>query len=142
MTQPSHENQAAWAEGVVVGAPRRWLGLEALVLLVGPLIAYGIVGRSWWLVPLVFLVPDLSMGGYAAGDRIGARLYNIAHTTALPAVMLGLGYWLSESLVIALSLIWLAHIGLDRVLGFGLKYQDGGAHTHLGGKQTPTTVDS
>ena len=32
----------------------------------------------------------------------------------------------------ALALVWLAHIGLDRLLGMGLKYNDRFAHTHLG----------
>lgn len=124
----------------MVGAPRRWLRLEALALLAGTGIAYWITGRSWWLAPLLFLVPDLSLAGYAAGARVGARVYNLVHTTVLPAVMLGAGYWLSESLVVALALIWLAHIALDRALGFGLKYEDGGGHTHLGDKQKPPTV--
>jgi fatty acid desaturase len=136
MTELSYVNQTTSPEGVVVGAPRRWLGLAAVALLVGALIAYGIVGRSWWLVPVLFLVPDLSMAGYAAGTRLGARLYNLAHTTVLPAATLGVAYWLSEGLVVALSLIWLAHIGLDRALGFGLKYEDRGGHTHLGDAQS------
>jgi hypothetical protein len=80
-------------EGVVTGAPRRWLGLEALVLLAGALIAFGILGQPWWLVPGAVLVPDIAAVGYLAGPRPGARLYNLAHATLLPAVMLGAGYW-------------------------------------------------
>lgn len=123
---------AASGEGVVVGSPRRWLGLEALVLLVAVLVAYGIVGRSWWLVPAGILVPDIAMVGYLAGKRLGAHLYNMAHATPLPVVLLGVGYWGDDRLVGALALIWLAHIGLDRLLGYGLKYNDRFAHTHLG----------
>ncbi len=119
-------------EGVVVGAPRRWLGLEGLVLLAGALIAYGILGQPWWIVPAGLLVPDIAMGGYLAGTRPGAHVYNIAHATPLPAVMLVIGYWQADRLVMALALIWLAHIGLDRLLGMGLKYNDRFTHTHLG----------
>jgi hypothetical protein len=64
--------------------------------------------------------------------RLGAHLYNLAHTTLLPAVMLGIGYWQADRLLMALALIWLAHIGLDRLLGMGLKYNDRFTHTHLG----------
>ena len=120
------------AEGVVVGAPRRWLGLEGLVLLAGTLIAFAVLGQPWWLVPAGILVPDLAMGGYAAGTRPGAHLYNIAHATLLPAVMLGIGYWQADHLVMALALVWFAHIGMDRLLGMGLKYNDRFTHTHLG----------
>jgi hypothetical protein len=110
--------------GVVVGAPRRWLGLEGLVLLAGALIAYSTLGQPWWLVPAGILVPDIAMSGYVAGTRLGAHLYNLAHATFLPAVMLGIGYWQADRLLMAL--------GLDRLLGMGLKYNDRFTHTHLG----------
>jgi len=118
--------------GVVAGAPRRWLVLEGLVLLAGALIAFGAVGQPWWLVPAVILAPDIAMIGYLAGTRPGARLYNLTHATLLPAVMLGAGYWQANRVVMALALVWLAHIGLDRGTGTGLKYNDRFAHTHLG----------
>jgi hypothetical protein len=120
------------AEGVVTGAPRRWLGLEGLVLLAGALIAFGFLGQPWWLVPAAVLVPDIAAVGYLAGTRPGARLYNLAHATLLPAVMLGAAYWQADRLAEALALVWLAHIGLDRLLGMGLKYSDRFTHTHLG----------
>jgi len=72
------------------------------------------------------------MSGYVAGTRLGAHLDNLAHATLLPAVMLGIGYWQADRLLMALALIWLARIGLDRLLGMGLKYNDRFTHTHLG----------
>jgi Domain of unknown function (DUF4260) len=62
----------------------------------------------------------------------GAHLYNLTHATLLPAVMPGAGYRQADRLVMALALVWLAHIGLDRLLGMGLKYNDRFTHTHLG----------
>src|SRR5262249_33808096 len=106
------------AEGVVTGAPRRWLGLKGLVLLAGALIAFGALGQPGWLVPAAILAPDIAMSGSLAGPRPGAHLYNLTHATPLPAVMLGAGYWQANRLVMAL--VWLAHIGLDRLLGMGL----------------------
>ena len=129
---PRGQGAVSPGAGVVVGAPRRWLGLEGLVLLAGALIAYRTLGQPWWLVPAGILVPDIAMSGYVAGTRLGAHLYNLAHATALPAVMLGIGYWQADRLLMALALIWLAHIGLDRLLGTGLKYNDRFTHTHLG----------
>ena len=97
--EPGREVQALWPRhprgkglsaqprGVVAGAPRRWLGLEGLVLLAGALIAFGAIGQPWWLVPAAILAPDVAMAGYLAGTRPGARLYNLTHATPLPAVM-------------------------------------------------------
>jgi hypothetical protein len=122
---------AACPGGTVTGAPRRWLRLEGAVLLAGSLIAYHAAGQAWWLVPLAVLAPDLLMAGYVRGTRLGAQLYNVGHSTLLPAAVAGLAWWQGQPLILALGLIWLAHIGLDRLLGYGLKYDDDFQHTHL-----------
>jgi Domain of unknown function (DUF4260) len=132
MTAGSAAGGTARPDGTVTGTPRRWLRLEGAVLLAGSLIAYSSTRQSWWLVPLTILLPDLLMAGYLGGARLGAQLYNLAHSTALPAVMIGLGWWQSKPLILALGLTWLAHIGIDRLLGYGLKYPDHFQHTHLG----------
>ena len=72
------------------------------------------------------------MVGYLGGTRLGAITYNLAHSTPLPAAVIALGWWQHEPLVLAFALVWLAHIGMDRVLGYGLKYNDHFQHTHLG----------
>lgn len=123
---------AAVSDGTVTGAPRWWLRLEGAVLLAGSLIAYPASRQPWWLVPLVILLPDLLMAGYLRGTRLGAQLYNLAHSTLLPAAVIGLGWSLDRPLVLAVGLVWLAHVGLDRALGYGLKYDDHFQHTHLG----------
>jgi hypothetical protein len=117
--------------GTVVGAPRLWLQLEGVTLLAGSLVAFSGTHRSWWLVPLVLFLPDLFMAGYVGGTRIGAHVYNLAHTTTLPALMVGYGWWQNSPLLLALGLVWLGHIGMDRLLTLGLKYPDHFQHTHL-----------
>ncbi len=126
------EGIATRSDGAVSGAPRRWLRLEAAVLLAGALIAYSTTGQHWWLAPVVVLLPDLAMAGYVGGTRLGASLYNLAHTTPVPAAFIGLGWWQHRPLVLGLGLVWLAHIALDRLAGYGLKYGDNFQHTHLG----------
>ncbi|MCY7298128.1 MAG: DUF4260 domain-containing protein [Ilumatobacteraceae bacterium] len=118
--------------GTVHGAPRLWLRLEGLTLLVGTLGAYLATGQSWWLVAIVVLLPDLFMVGYLGGTRVGAVLYNVAHATSVPAVLVWVGWWQQRSSLLAIGLVWLAHIGLDRLMGYGLKYDDHFQHTHLG----------
>jgi hypothetical protein len=117
--------------GTVVGAPRVWLLLEGMTLLVGSLVAFSITHQSWWLAVSVILVPDVFAAGYAFGTRLGAHLYNVAHATPLPALLVGIGWWQDHPLVLAIGTIWLGHIGMDRMLTFGLKYPDSFQHTHL-----------
>jgi hypothetical protein len=119
-------------DGTVSGSPRRWLRFEGATLLVASLVAYSTTRQAWWLVPLTLLAPDLLAVGYLGGTRLGARLYNLVHSTVLPVALAGLGWWNHEPLAVALGLVWLAHIGMDRLLGFGLKYDDHAQHTHLG----------
>src|SRR5262249_9932471 len=129
---PPGQGTVSSAGGVVAGAHRRWLGLEGLVLLAGALIAFGAPGQPWRPGPAAILAPDIAMTGYAAGTRPGAHLYNLTHATPVPAVLPGAGYWQADRLVMALALAWLAHIGLDRLPGTGLKYNDPFTPPHLG----------
>jgi hypothetical protein len=140
--QAENGAQAEAADGSVVAGPRRWLRLEAAVLLGGCLVAFPATHRSWWLVAVALLLPDLVMVGYLGGTRLGAIFYNAAHSAPAPAVLIGLGWWQHEPLVLAIGLIWLAHIGMDRLMGYGLKYDDHFGHTHLGriGKTTTTST--
>jgi hypothetical protein len=119
--------------GAELGAPTRLLRLEGAALLAGSLLAFTTTGRPWWLIPLTLLLPDLSALGYLGGTVLGARVYNVFHITPLPALLVGVGWWQNASLATALGLIWLAHIGMDRTVGYGLKYGDDFQHTHLGG---------
>ena len=131
-TRAIDQTTESFSNGTVSGTPRLWLRLEAAALLTGALIAYSTTGQHWWLVPVVVLLPDLAMTGYVGGTRIGAFLYNLAHATPMPALVIGLGWWQHWPLVLGLGLVWLAHIGLDRLMGYGLKYDDHFQHTHLG----------
>jgi hypothetical protein len=117
----------------VTGKPLLWLRTEGLTLLATALLLYSATHQPWWLVPAVILLPDLFMVGYVGGSRLGAAAYNIGHSYPLPAVTSLAGLAGHHPLVLALGLLWLAHIGMDRMTGFGLKYDSGFQHTHLGG---------
>ena len=95
-------------------------------------ILYARTGASWWLFAAVWLAPDLSMLGYLAGPCRGARIYNAFHTYITPGALALCGLLLHVPIEFALALIWANHIGVDRLLGFGLKYADGFGYTHLG----------
>ena len=118
--------------GTVTGGVRTLLRLEGLTLLAGMTVAYAVWDGSWWIFAILFLAPDLSFAGYLAGPRVGAIVYNAAHSYMAPMALMvgGILYWPPPASSIAM--IWLAHIGFDRALGYGLKYSAGFGFTHLG----------
>lgn len=120
------------SEGIVGGAPRVILRIEGAALLACATAAYAWLGQPWWIFAALLLTPDLSMLGYAAGPGPGAIAYNAVHTVTPPLIGLCVAAALGQTLLAGLALIWLAHIGLDRMLGYGLKYGRGFGDTHLG----------
>jgi hypothetical protein len=116
----------------VAGTPRILLRLEGFILFALSVALYGRRGDSWWLFALLFLAPDLSFLGYLAGPRVGAIAYNAVHTTAGPVLLVLTGLLAPSQLAAAIGLVWLAHCGVDRALGYGLKYDAGFGFTHLG----------
>ena len=116
----------------VGGVPRILLCAEGAALLIVAVILYARVGDSWWSFAILFLAPDVSFLGYLGGARTGAIVYNAAHTLVGPLLLAGAGLVLSVDILVALALIWVAHIGFDRLLGYGLKYAAGFGFTHLG----------
>jgi hypothetical protein len=119
-------------ESFVTGTPRLILRLEAFCLLAGTLWAFQVQHAGWALFALLLLAPDLSMLGYLVNPKIGAAAYNAAHTTVVYGPLAAYGYLSGSSVALAVGLIGLAHVGFDRLLGFGLKYPLGFGYTHLG----------
>jgi hypothetical protein len=104
--------------------------LEALTVLALAIAAYTAGHYSWMLFAVLFLVPDVTFAGYFAGPAVGAVCYNVAHSYVTPAL---LAFALHAAhLPLAVPLIWVAHIGFDRCLGYGLKYETAFKDTHLG----------
>lgn len=121
-------NETSAARGGV-----RWiLRLEGLALLAVAAFLYAREGQDWRLFAVLFLAPDLSFLGYLGGKRSGAIAYNSAHSTIGPLALLAAGLALNTPLAAAIAAIWLAHVGFDRALGYGLKYRSGFSDTHLG----------
>jgi hypothetical protein len=111
--------------------PKPLLHLEGAAVLIVSLVGYRWYHGGWIEFVLLFLVPDLSILGYAANARVGAATYNAVHTYVGPLALAGYSVWAGHNSVLLVSLIWMAHIGLDRMLGFGLKYPTRFKDTHL-----------
>lgn len=111
--------------------PSTILRVEGGALLLAAVAGYAQLDVSWWMFAVLILVPDLGLLGYVASHRVGATTYNLTHTVSLPlllgATSLAVG-WLTGG---AVALVWLAHIGMDRTFGYGLKYPTSFRDTHL-----------
>jgi hypothetical protein len=108
------------------------LRAEHLALFAAGLIAYLALGGIWLLALPLLLAIDLSMVGYLAGPRLGAITYNAGHNLVVVAAVAGTGWWTGIGWVQLLAAIWLAHVGMDRALGYGLKLPSDFRDTHLG----------
>lgn len=105
---------------------------ESFFIFAAACAAYYHFGFSWILFSLLILAPDILMVGYLVNAKVGARVYNIGHIYAAPVILLSLHYLAGLPYLLPISIIWIAHIAMDRTLGFGLKYESGFKDTHLG----------
>lgn len=111
---------------------RAWLRAEAFVVFASAVAVWVALDGGWWRFALFFLLPDLSMAAYLVGPRLGATVYNIVHSYTIPAALAVSGAALDHVPTILVGALWTAHIGFDRVLGYGLKYPTAFTDTHLG----------
>jgi Domain of unknown function (DUF4260) len=111
--------------------PRLLLRAEGLALLAGTVALYLHLDFSLLALALLALAPDISFLGYVAGPRAGAVAYDAVHTTIGPIALGTVGVLADADVALEVALIWLAHIGGDRALGYGLKYPSAFSDTHL-----------
>jgi hypothetical protein len=118
--------------GFAFGGVRMLLRLEGFAAFAVAVALYAYNGFSWPAFALLFLAPDLSMLAYFGGPRVGAAAYNLVHTYALALALALSGFFSAMPALTAAGLILVAHIGIDRTLGYGLKYSTTFGDTHLG----------
>jgi hypothetical protein len=111
--------------------PKPLLHAEGLAVLVGSVALYVDADYGWLALVVLFLAPDLSMLGYLGGPRLGSITYDAVHTYVGPIALGVFGVLGGRETASQIALIWLAHIGLDRTLGYGLKYPTAFKDTHL-----------
>ena len=111
---------------------RRWLRAEGLAAFVGGFFAWRALDGGWPWFLVFLLLPDVSAIGYLASRHVGAITYNIAHNWFTGGAVLGLGLALAFPALTMAGIVLVAHTGIDRVLGYGLKYPTSFQDTHLG----------
>ncbi|MFG6115765.1 DUF4260 domain-containing protein [Halobacillus sp. MO56] len=107
------------------------LRIEGFAVLILSLYFYGNSQFSWGLFFILLLSPDISILGYVLSNKIGAILYNLFHTYIVSIGVIFIGLLLSSPTFLAIGLIWSSHIGMDRMIGYGLKYPTEFKDTHL-----------
>lgn len=108
------------------------LRAEAVALFVAGVLLYlQLGGEPWWLL-LLLLVPDISMVGYLGGPRLGALAYNLVHNLVIGLGALALGWFAAIAPLAIAGSVLVAHVGMDRSLGYGLKLPTDFKDTHLG----------
>ena len=118
--------------GMTEDAVRSRLRLERLAAYGAGLALFGASGGSWLLFVPLILLPDVSAVGYLAGPRVGSFTYNLLHNWVPGILALGLGAWLASPAVLLVAAILIAHVGMDRAVGYGLKLPSSFQDTHLG----------
>ena len=118
--------------GMTTGAVRAWLRLEGLAAFVLGVVLFGASGGNWLLLVPLLLLPDISAAGFLASPRIGTFTYNAVHNWVPGIVTLGIGAWLASPAILMAAAILIAHVGMDRAAGYGLKLPSSFQDTHLG----------
>ena len=111
--------------------PRVLLHAEGAAVAIAAVALYFDAGFTWWVLLVLALAPDVSVVGYLGGPRVGAAAYDAAHTYVLPVALATVGVVTETDVAVQLGLIWMTHIGVDRAIGYGLKYPSGFTDTHL-----------
>jgi len=111
---------------------RGWLRFEGVVAFIAGLVLFGWLGGPWLLVIPLLLLPDISMVGYLRGPRLGALTYNSVHTWAPGLALLAAGLVTDAQPVAIAGAILVAHVGMDRAAGYGLKLPTAFQDTHMG----------
>jgi Domain of unknown function (DUF4260) len=111
--------------------PGLFLRIEGWAVFAAVLMLYAHQGFSWLAFIFLFFAPDLSIATFSLNKQWGSIIYNLIHTYALPLLLAATSLLFDRSLGLQLTLIWLAHIALDRAIGYGFKYMGQFKKTHL-----------
>lgn len=106
--------------------------LEELGLFIFGIYLFSLLNYQWWWFPALILAPDLSMFGYVINTKAGAFSYNLFHHRGVAVLVYILGCYLRIEIVQLIGIILFSHAAMDRIFGYGLKYETGFKYTHLG----------
>ncbi len=106
--------------------------LEEVAMFLLGIYAFSVLNFDWWWFLVLILTPDIGMLGYLFGNKAGAFGYNIFHHKGLAILLFLAGMYGHNTILELIGIILFSHSSLDRILGYGLKYDKGFKFTHLG----------
>jgi len=121
----------ALSETKTFSMPRTFMHVDGLALLAGSLVFYANLNFNWVTFALLLFTPDLPLILYGVNKQMASIAYNLVHSLVFPILLLVTSHFADNIVGIQLSLIWLAHIGMDRVFGYGFKYLGRMKETHF-----------
>lgn len=110
----------------------RIIKLEELMMFLLSIVLFNQTEYAWWAFLALLLTPDIGMLGYVVNTKIGAFTYNIFHHKGIAIAILCLGWYLNNPILELSGIILFGHASMDRIFGYGLKFDDSFKHTHLG----------
>lgn len=108
------------------------LKIEEGCLLFLSIYLFSLLSFDWWWFLVLILAPDISFLAYIANSKVGAMIYNVFHHKGVAILIYLIGIYLNNEMVQLAGIILFGHSSMDRVFGYGLKYNDSFNHTHLG----------
>lgn len=108
------------------------LKLEELLMFCLGVFLFNQLNFAWWWFLILILTPDIGMIGYLVSTKVGAIMYNIFHHKAIAVGVYFTGMYLNNNIIILIGIILFSHASLDRIFGYGLKYNNSFNNTHLG----------
>ncbi|MEO7978596.1 DUF4260 domain-containing protein [Flavobacterium sp.] len=106
--------------------------LEEIALFILGIYLFSLLSFQWWWFFVLILAPDLSMLGYFFGNKSGAFFYNVFHHKGIALLIYALGCYLNVEIIQLAGIVLFSHSAMDRMFGYGLKYEKGFKYTHLG----------
>ncbi len=108
------------------------LKLEELAMFLLSIYVFSFLDYAWWIYLILILTPDIGMLGYLFNANLGASLYNLFHHKGIALIIGFLGFWWGIAELQLAGIILFGHSSMDRIFGYGLKYNEGFKFTHLG----------
>lgn len=108
------------------------LKLEELALFLLGIFLFSQLSFPWWWFLVLILTPDIGMLGYLFGNKAGAISYNIFHHRGIAVAIYLIGVYTQSEITQFIGVILFSHAAMDRIFGYGLKYDKGFRFTHLG----------
>jgi hypothetical protein len=108
------------------------LKLEELAMFLFSIYLFNQLHFAWWWYLALILLPDIGMIGYALNNQIGAACYNLAHHKGIALAVYVTGLYVHSETAQLVGIVLFGHSSMDRMMGYGLKYNQGFRFTHLG----------